>query len=268
MGCIFMPLSRMEGKVEDWFMQTAEIVLHCLGYESGRIYLHEGNVAVVARNVTQKNFSLLSRMISRQVTPESYEQPAYLYELPADGRETLFIFDEPEAAPRTQQAPASPRTREKLPPFNADLIATIAARREHRQIPIIFMIEDDLFTQQIVSKVVGGEFNLLAVQKGRDAGFMYALHAPDIVFLDIGLPDISGQLVLQELLEIDPDAYTVMLSAQGSRDNVIQSAEKGARGFIGKPFTPDRLLQCIYKSPFIQAKKKKKGNGAHEHRFP
>ena len=101
---------------------------------------------------------------------------------------------------------------------------------------------------------------------GQGALMGYVNKAPDVLFLDIGLPDIDGHAVLEKIFKLDPDAYVVMFSGNKDRDNVMKAVELGAKGFVGKPFTSEKLLQYIQKSPFIQAKQKKEfdhGNFIH-----
>ena len=82
---------------------------------------------------------------------------------------------------------------------------------------------------------------------------------PDMIFLDIGLPDVTGLEILDEIFQIDPKAHVVMLSGNGSRDNVVGAIQKGARDFIGKPFTVEKLHVAMTKCVFIQEKRIKKG---------
>ena len=85
---------------------------------------------------------------------------------------------------------------------------------------------------------------------------IYVNKAPAVRFLDIGLPDIDGHTVLKKVFEIDPDAYVVMFSGNGDKENVMKAVKTGAKGFVGKPFTKDKLYQYIDKSPFVQTKQK------------
>ena len=85
----------------------------------------------------------------------------------------------------------------------------------------------------------------------------YVNKAPDVLFLDIGLPDINGHEVLEKLFKLDPDAYVVMFSGNGDKENIMKAVELGAKGFVGKPFSQEKLLQYIQKSPFIQEKQKR-----------
>ncbi len=82
----------------------------------------------------------------------------------------------------------------------------------------------------------------------------YTNIAPDILFLDINLPDVTGHELLEKILILDPDAYVIMLSGNCDRDNITQAISKGAKGFIAKPFTKDKLFQYIDRCPTIALK--------------
>lgn len=86
----------------------------------------------------------------------------------------------------------------------------------------------------------------------RDAktGIMHFIDsAPDVVFLDIHLPDMKGHEVLKRLRLLDPTAYVVMLSGDSVRENVAFAQEYGAAGFIRKPFPKERILQYVQQCP-------------------
>jgi len=118
-------------------------------------------------------------------------------------------------------------------------------------------VEDDLFSQRLVANVLQSKFELTMAEDGQGAIMGYVKHAPDVLFLDIGLPDIDGHAVLEKLFQIDPQAYVVMFSGNGDKENVMKAITLGAKGFVGKPFSEDKLLQYIHKSPFIQARQPK-----------
>lgn len=144
-------------------------------------------------------------------------------------------------------------------PVDMSLVRTLSERRKDRDLPEILVVEDDLFSQRLVKTSLKGKFKPVLVEDGRSAIIEYVAKAPDILFLDIGLPDISGHDILKEILEIDPDAFVVMLSGKGDQENILRALESGAKGFVGKPFTKDKLLQYIRKSPYIQDKKSVEG---------
>ena len=81
---------------------------------------------------------------------------------------------------------------------------------------------------------------------------MYIEHAPDIVLLDIHLPGMDGHSTLKLLRRLDPEGFMVMLSVDASSDNVLGATEAGAQTFLKKPFSKDRLVSVIRKSPHIR----------------
>ncbi len=76
---------------------------------------------------------------------------------------------------------------------------------------------------------------------------MYLTYAPDIVFLDIELPDIEGHRLAQLLKAIDPNAYIVMVTANNYAEDVAKAIENGAKGFIVKPYSKDKIIEAIVK---------------------
>jgi two-component system, chemotaxis family, chemotaxis protein CheY len=68
---------------------------------------------------------------------------------------------------------------------------------------------------------------------------------PDLVFLDIELPDINGQQLLQQIKTLADKTHVVMVTAHNSVDNVQQSIAAGASGFIAKPFSPQKIKNIV-----------------------
>lgn len=145
-------------------------------------------------------------------------------------------------------------TEEALKTINTDLIKSLKQRRANREEPLIMIVEDDPFSQKMIGNALKNNYNLSMSNDGAGALMSYVTNAPDVLFLDIGLPDINGHEVLERLFQMDPDAYVVMFSGNGDRQNVLKAMELGAKGFVGKPFTKDKLIAYIDKSPFIIAK--------------
>ena len=73
--------------------------------------------------------------------------------------------------------------------------------------------------------------------------------SPDIVFLDIHLPDISGIELLKEILAVDPRACVIMISADSVRSNVLETKAIGAKWFLTKPVTQEKIAEALRKSP-------------------
>lgn len=74
---------------------------------------------------------------------------------------------------------------------------------------------------------------------------MFNQHQHDLVFLDIELPDINGQQLLQQIKAQADKTHVVMITAHSSIDNVQQSIAAGASGFIAKPFSPLKIKNIV-----------------------
>ncbi len=134
------------------------------------------------------------------------------------------------------------------------MVNSLTERRNGRKETEVLVAEDDAFSRMLVSMVLDGRYSLKMAADGQAALVNYVRSAPDILFLDIGLPDMDGHQILEQIFEIDPEAYVVMFSGHGDVHNVTKAMELGAQGFLSKPFTKDKLLRFIEKSPYVQAK--------------
>ena len=74
---------------------------------------------------------------------------------------------------------------------------------------------------------------------------MFNQHQHDLVFLDIELPDINGQQLLQQIKTEADKTHVVMVTAHSSVDNVRHSIAAGASGFIAKPFSPLKIKNIV-----------------------
>lgn len=109
----------------------------------------------------------------------------------------------------------------------------------------VMIVEDDPLTRRLVTGAFKESYALITAGNAQEAVANYLLHAPDIVFLDINLPDADGFSVLRQLIASDPDAYIVMFSGNSYLDNVTAALNQGASGFIAKPFKKERLRHYI-----------------------
>ena len=84
-------------------------------------------------------------------------------------------------------------------------------------------------------------------ENGRKAIEMYKMLKPDIVTMDITMPDMDGIEALGEIIKFDSKAKVIMLSAMGQEVKIREAVIIGAKGFIVKPFKEDYLLKALSK---------------------
>lgn len=138
---------------------------------------------------------------------------------------------------------------------DSNRISSIGIRRQRRDHAVILIVEDDRFTATYTSNILGKNYDLVHARTGEEAILEYIEHAPDIVFLDIHLPGLNGLETLHALRQADGEAHVVMLSVDTAKANVIIATKYGAAGFLKKPFSKDRILAIVEKSPFIKGSK-------------
>ena len=105
------------------------------------------------------------------------------------------------------------------------------------------LVDDAAFMRMTIKNVLTkmGYTNLLEAADGAQAVEMYEKEHPDLVIMDITMPNMDGIQALQAIKAKDPGAKVIMCSAMG------QAIKEGAMDFIVKPFKPDRILQTVTK---------------------
>lgn len=131
----------------------------------------------------------------------------------------------------------------------------ISEYRSLREKPCLMIIEDDVFSRRLVEKALFMRYTLASLDSADNALTTYSKLAPDLIFLDINLPDVSGHELLEKILLLDPEAFIVMLSGNADRQNIMQAMQRGAKGFVAKPFSPDKLYHYIDRCPTIKKEK-------------
>ncbi len=96
----------------------------------------------------------------------------------------------------------------------------------------------DILTQAGFQIVGEAETGLQAVEK-------YRALKPDLVTMDIVMPDMGGIDAVREIIKEDPGAKVLMCSAMGQQALVIEAIQAGARDFVVKPFQPSRVLEAV-----------------------
>lgn len=90
-------------------------------------------------------------------------------------------------------------------------------------------------------------FEVIALDNGKKAISQYSEIKPDLVTMDITMPEMDGITAVQEIMKIDPLAKIVVCSALGQADKVKAAMLAGAKSFLVKPFQPEKVLAAVQK---------------------
>lgn len=114
----------------------------------------------------------------------------------------------------------------------------------------ILVVDDAAFMRMMIRDIltkngyeVVGEAN-----DGAQAIEKFKEHRPDLVTMDITMPEMDGIQALKEIKKVDPNAKVIMCSAMGQQAMVIDAIQAGAKDFIVKPFQSDRVIEAIKKT--------------------
>lgn len=112
----------------------------------------------------------------------------------------------------------------------------------------IMIVDDAEFLRVRISKMLIGEgFEVVEAENGAVAVTTYQAARPDLVLMDVTMPEMDGLTALKHIRSGDPKAKIIMLTALGQESVVLEAIKSGARDFIVKPFERDRVLGAINK---------------------
>ncbi|MEE4273328.1 MAG: UDP-3-O-acyl-N-acetylglucosamine deacetylase [Thermoanaerobaculales bacterium] len=111
---------------------------------------------------------------------------------------------------------------------------------------LILIVDDEEGILTTMSQVLGDEgYHTLTTTSGSEALELYREHRPDVVFLDIWLPDLDGLEALQALIEMDPHVLVVMMSGHGTSATAVKSIKMGANDYLEKPLSYDQTVKAV-----------------------
>lgn len=114
----------------------------------------------------------------------------------------------------------------------------------------ILVCDDAAFMRMMIKDILSKNgYNIVGeAENGQKAVEKYNELKPDLVLMDITMPEMDGIQALKKIKESDPSAKVVMCSAMGQQAMVIESIQSGAKDFIVKPFQADRVLEAVKKA--------------------
>ena len=113
----------------------------------------------------------------------------------------------------------------------------------------ILIVDDAAFMRMMIKDILtkNGYEIAAEAENGQKAVEKYAETKPDLVLMDITMPEMDGIQALKKIKEIDGGANVIMCSAMGQQAMVIEAIQSGAKDFIVKPFQAERVLEAVKK---------------------
>lgn len=112
----------------------------------------------------------------------------------------------------------------------------------------ILVVDDAAFMRMMIRDILAKEgYTIHEAVNGRDAIEKFAEIQPDLVTMDITMPELDGISALRSIREAHPEARILMVSAMGQQKMIVEALEAGALDFLVKPFQPTKVLETVKK---------------------
>lgn len=111
----------------------------------------------------------------------------------------------------------------------------------------LLVVDDSLVVRNAVERAVqgGAIAEVLRAENGRRAVELFREHRPQLVTMDLTMPELDGLGAIREIVAIDPDAAILVISALNSHRVAFEAIRLGASGFLTKPFTEVEVAEAI-----------------------
>jgi DNA-binding NtrC family response regulator len=120
----------------------------------------------------------------------------------------------------------------------------------------VLIVDDEVGTRESVKMILKHDYEVFLAKDAEEAFLQIKEHSPDVVLLDIILPDIDGLKVLEKIKESDPDMIVIMITATKTVKTAVEAMKLGAYDYVTKPFDIDELRLIISRSLSTQALEK------------
>lgn len=113
----------------------------------------------------------------------------------------------------------------------------------------VLIVDDAAFMRMMIKNILTKEgYDIVGeAENGLQAVAKYKDLSPDLVTMDITMPEMDGISAVKEIMKLNKAAKIIMCSAMGQQAMVIDAIQAGAKDFIVKPFQPNRVLEAVSK---------------------
>ncbi|CAB50460.1 response regulator [Pyrococcus abyssi] len=111
----------------------------------------------------------------------------------------------------------------------------------------ILVVDDAAFMRMLLKKILtqAGHEVVGEASNGKEAVEKYKQLKPDLVTMDIVMPEMDGITAVKEIMKIDPNAKIIMITAVGQEAKVMEALKSGAKGYIVKPFQAQKVIEEV-----------------------
>ena len=113
----------------------------------------------------------------------------------------------------------------------------------------ILIADDALFTRMMLRNILNenGYTAVVEAETGTEAIWAYNRWKPDLVIMDINMPEMDGMTAIRNIMALDPQARIIVCSALGEKQLMMEALEAGVKDFITKPFQPSKVMEVVKK---------------------
>ncbi|HVP77739.1 MAG TPA: response regulator [Thermodesulfobacteriota bacterium] len=128
----------------------------------------------------------------------------------------------------------------------------------------VLIVDDEIGARESLKMILKNDYEVSLARNAEEAFSKIKEHAPDIILLDILLPDLDGLKVLERIKQNDPDMVVIMITATNTVNTAVEAMKLGAYDYVTKPFDIDQLRLIITRSFSAKALEQEVKNGRRE----
>jgi two-component system chemotaxis response regulator CheY len=220
-------------------------------------FCQDGDIFIAWNGVQKHLVENLCITLYKHITMSAGRNVHSYYDILADGEELRLLCKHKIAALSKNTQKDTMEAHKIISPdplslaqFSKEQLAlfqVLASGRKRRSQLEILIVEDQLFSSKLLVGMLEHHYKTYVAATAMQAWELYSTIAPDICFLDIELPDVSGHRLAKILKKVDPEACLIMVTANNYLEDVTQAKNTGAKGFIVKPYSKQKILDAIHK---------------------
>ena len=112
----------------------------------------------------------------------------------------------------------------------------------------VLIVDDEIGARESLKMILKNDYEVSSTRNAEEAFSKIKEHSPDVILLDILLPDLDGLKVLERIKQNDPDMVVIMITATNTVNTAVEAMKLGAYDYVTKPFDIDQLRLIITRS--------------------